>query len=386
MTEKLLSVIIPAYNLEDYIEECMISICNQTYKNLEIIIVDDGSTDETLDICYKIAARDKRIVVLTQANVGVTTARKNGLSIAKGEYVAFVDGDDWIEPEMYRQLMKFAPSYDLVSSGFVGEDGKCIVDNFTGAYIGHNEMEYIWRTMLYDFEQKKRKNVKGFLWNKVFRTDLIKQVFEDIDNRIFMGEDGNIVWKYLLECKSAYFLDEAYYHHLYREGAASQSKHQNILENVSYKYCDLKKTFDEHCLKEELNAQLQKEIVISTIMAINKFMGFSDEYHIPQFVVDVDDFSAKRLVVYGAGVVGRDVMCRLKNEKTVPIAWMDKNFESLKKRGLDVCSPERIGELEFDVVLIAASTVELAESITADLTKHGIEEEKIVWRKPLRVY
>ena len=101
MDEKLVSVIIPAYNIEDYIGRCLDSIISQTYKNLEIIVVDDGSRDRTGEILDNYAKKDRRIKVIHKENGGVSSARNKGIEVAEGDYIGFIDGDDLIEPEMY---------------------------------------------------------------------------------------------------------------------------------------------------------------------------------------------------------------------------------------------------------------------------------------------
>lgn len=93
----IVTVIVPIYNVEEYLEDCIKSIINQTYKNIEIILIDDGSTDESLDICKRYANNDKRIIIIEQENFGVSCARNKGIEIAKGDYITFVDSDDWIE-------------------------------------------------------------------------------------------------------------------------------------------------------------------------------------------------------------------------------------------------------------------------------------------------
>ena len=96
---KIISVIIPVYNVENYIEKCLNSIVNQTYNNLEIIIIDDGSTDNSIAIAEKIAENDKRIRIISQVNQGVSSARNLGLDNASGEYILFIDSDDWLDLE-----------------------------------------------------------------------------------------------------------------------------------------------------------------------------------------------------------------------------------------------------------------------------------------------
>ena len=98
--QALISVIIPIYNCQEYLEQCLNSVTNQTYTNLEIILIDDGSTDGSNAICRKFALQDERIFLKECSNGGVSAARNQGLKIAKGEYIGFIDGDDYIHPEM----------------------------------------------------------------------------------------------------------------------------------------------------------------------------------------------------------------------------------------------------------------------------------------------
>ena len=100
----MLSVIVPIYNVRPYLRQCIESICDQSYRDLEIILVDDGSCDGSSEICDQYKTMDDRIVVLHKENEGLVKARKSGLQISRGEYIAYVDGDDWIEPEMFERL------------------------------------------------------------------------------------------------------------------------------------------------------------------------------------------------------------------------------------------------------------------------------------------
>ena len=101
----MISVIVPAYNIAPYLEKSIASICAQSYKNLEIVIVDDGSSDDTLSVVQKLEKQDQRILVISKENGGVTSARLRGVSEASGEWIGFVDGDDFIEPQMYERLL-----------------------------------------------------------------------------------------------------------------------------------------------------------------------------------------------------------------------------------------------------------------------------------------
>ncbi|HEY8803664.1 MAG TPA: glycosyltransferase, partial [Clostridium sp.] len=104
MQNPLISIIVPIYKVEVYIRNCVDSILNQTYKNLEIILVDDGSPDNCGNICEEYSSKDKRIKVIHKKNGGLSSARNAGLDIASGEYIGFIDSDDWIEGDMYESL------------------------------------------------------------------------------------------------------------------------------------------------------------------------------------------------------------------------------------------------------------------------------------------
>lgn len=119
----LISVIVPVYNVEEYLTKCIDSIINQTYTNLEIILVDDGSTDRSLKICNEYLQKDARVKVIHKENGGVTSARKAGLLQAAGEYVTYVDGDDWLERDAYSVIYERGIKFgvDMVQTGVIAE-------------------------------------------------------------------------------------------------------------------------------------------------------------------------------------------------------------------------------------------------------------------------
>ena len=106
MTEKKVSVIIPIYNAAQYLHKCLKSVISQTYKNLDIIMIDDGSSDDSYSIAKEYQEKDSRIRLFTQTNIGLISTRKRGIELAEGEIVGFVDSDDWIEPIMYERLVQ----------------------------------------------------------------------------------------------------------------------------------------------------------------------------------------------------------------------------------------------------------------------------------------
>ncbi len=390
MQEKLLSVIIPAYNLEKYIEECVNSVRNQTYENLQIIIVDDGSVDGTFDICNRIAEEDERVIVVSQENAGVTMARRKGLSLAQGEHVTFVDGDDYIEPEMYSCMMRNIEDYDLVVCGYFHHlsDGRVEIrhDDFEGEYRTKEAMECVWKKMVYNIDKRKINSIRPALWNKIYRKDMAQKIMALLDAELFYAEDAVFLYQYILQCKSIIFLKKAFYHYRFREESVCHSKNEKMLENTNRKYLSLKKAFSGHYMERELISQLQKRTVDTAMNILNNYMGFSINYRVPRFVVDVSDLKDCRIVLYGAGQMGQDVMVMLINNHVTTIAWVDKNYQYLRRTGLDVDDVDVLDGLEFDVLLIAVSDEMLMEEIKREIIQKGISEDKIVWKKPIVTY
>ena len=148
MKDKILSIIVPVYKAEKFLIRCTDSILKQTFSNIELILVDDGSPDHCPELCEKIAHKDHRVKVVHQKNSGVSVARNTGLKIATGDYITFVDSDDFIEPDMYEKMLKKAEEYqcDIVMCD-------CVKDNGTTAVPYTHEI----RPGFYDYEQLKEE-------------------------------------------------------------------------------------------------------------------------------------------------------------------------------------------------------------------------------------
>lgn len=168
--EPLLSVIIPVYNVEPYLHRCVDSVLNQTYRNLEVILVDDGSTDGCGAICDEYAAKDSRVRVIHKDNGGQASARNVGLEQMTGEYLTFVDSDDWLRPELYQNAMGMRPfSISVFGCTFVNEDGEelavrkpCTQPKTIGSKHDYSEIEHLVHTSLL-----------GYACNKIYCTSLI---------------------------------------------------------------------------------------------------------------------------------------------------------------------------------------------------------------------
>lgn len=216
MKDKVLSIIVPVYKAEKFLIRCTDSILNQTFSNIELILVDDGSPDHCPELCEKITHKDHRVKVVHQKNSGVSVARNTGLNIATGDYITFVDSDDFIEPDMYEKMLKKAEEYqcDIVMCD-------CVKDNGTTAVPYTHEI----RPGFYDYEQLKEEYYPHLLmmenveypatisnWLLVFKREL------SINIRYLEGvrfsEDLLFGAQLMYQARSFYYMKgESYYHY-----------------------------------------------------------------------------------------------------------------------------------------------------------------------------
>lgn len=212
------SIIIPAYNIAPYLARCLDSVKCQTYKELQIIIIDDGSTDQTGLIADSFAEKDKRFHVIHKENRGVSAARKTGLDQASGKYIGFVDGDDYIEPEMYEKLVGLAVKYDadIAHCGY-----QMVFPDRVGLYHGTGELR-IQDSYTAVKDLLEGTMVEPGLVNKLYRHDLFKGI--EYDPEIVINEDLLLNFLLFHRVYRSVFLDEPLYHYMVRKNSASTSK------------------------------------------------------------------------------------------------------------------------------------------------------------------
>lgn len=212
MIKNRISVIIPVYNAEKTIVKCIESIVNQTYKNIDIIIIDDGSKDNSYVICNKIAENYNNIKVYTQENSGVSKARNEGLKLADGEYVTFVDADDYLEQDdAYEKMMAFyKENFDLVMCGTT-QSKKIEKDMF---FIKNDNLNYLFDKNYY----------RGFVANKIYKSIIIQKNNILFDEEIAILEDLLFNYQYMLNCNKTVYLKEKLYHYSINVDSALHKK------------------------------------------------------------------------------------------------------------------------------------------------------------------
>lgn len=214
---KKISVIVPIYNVEKYLERCVNSIINQTYQNLEIILVNDGSPDNCGTLCDKIAESDNRIKVIHKENGGLSSARNAGLDIATGEYVAFIDSDDWIEPDFVEVFEKLLTenNADFSACGMITDYGNAIVENNKNDFKAFKaDKKEIFNQIIIN------PDFYGYACNKLFKKDIICNL--RFDETLMSCEDLDFCVRLAAKCNSAVYTKEKFYH--YMQHSASMTR------------------------------------------------------------------------------------------------------------------------------------------------------------------
>lgn len=223
----MISVIVPVYNTGIFLSKCIQSILDQTYSNIEIICINDGSTDNSLEILNEFASKDKRIIVISQENSGVSSARNRGLEIATGDYVTFVDSDDSLAPNMYSVLTELIQKYDadIAHCGYkrVREDGTSFDVKGTKTLIVQNSIDAATYLL-------SGKAFTGSLCNKLIKRELFESI--NFDSNIRFNEDILVCYNLFLKSKRNVFFDDSLYYY-YEHKNSSCSRANGLIKAIN---------------------------------------------------------------------------------------------------------------------------------------------------------
>lgn len=247
----LISIIVPIYNVEKYLNKCIESIVNQTYENIEIILIDDGSNDNSGIICDEYAKKDNRIIVVHKENGGVSSARNKGLKIAKGEWISFVDADDWIEQTFCQTLLNKVTQEqaDIALCGY-----NRITDNRIEK-INANNQEVFLNSNEYLVKSLNPQTGFGFCHMKLIKKEVLKSI--SFNERIEVGEDALFNIQLSTYIKKAVFLKQP----LYNYRINNQSVVKRYDENYANKYLKSMKIIEEY-IWQEYNEENEENIEI----------------------------------------------------------------------------------------------------------------------------
>ena len=394
-----ISIIVPVYNAESYLPQCIDSICNQTYRELEIILVDDGSTDTSPRICDYFAAKDERICVIHKKNEGLVKARKTGLEASKGNYIGYIDSDDWIEPNMYERLFTILinEEVDIAMCGRYedsDESRKAVYHGFEeGRYNKTELIKKIYPNMIVNKDFFEWGVFPG-VWDKLFRRESLEQFQLAVDDRLTMGEDAACVYPCLLQADSIYILHECLYH--YRQTNSSMVKKISDASLERQRFEILYRTVLNHLYQYknvyDVSEQWRDYLLFLMIPRAGSLYSKMEEldYLFPFPGVE----KGSQIILYGMGTYGQFLYRYLEQThfcKVVAVA--DCNYDKLQGLGITIISPKSIDKYEYDSIVVAASFYKVRMSIYRELSTqypkekiHIMDEEIIRKEETMRAF
>lgn len=376
----MISVIVPIYNIKPYLPQCIESLLGQTFTDLEVLLVDDGSTDGCAAICEEYRQKDSRIVVLHKENGGLVSARKAGLRAARGKYIAYVDGDDWVEVDMYERMYQIMTEQkvDVVMCGRYEDTGDARREVFHGIPEGRYGKQELFKEVYPRMIVKDAFFEWGLfpgVWDKLFRRERLEAFQYEVDERIVMGEDAACTYPCLLNVESIYIMHECLYH--YRQTTSSMVKkiQESAVEREQFHvlYQTVNKSFEKYADIFDLRQQWKTYVLfLMTARGDGLYEGYGELDYLFPFP-DVKRGSS--IILYGAGAYGQRLYHFLKKTGFCSVAaWVDRNYTQLRKMGLPVESPEIIQRVSYDAIVIANTYEKSRNNLRKELQKKYPEE------------
>ena len=384
--KKRLSIIIPVYNAENKIEKCINSILNQSYKNFELILVDDGSTDRSAAICGEYASKDNRITAIRMENSGTFQARKIGAQKAQGEILTFSDADDWLESNAFETAMHIFDENDP--------------DIFTYAYfVGDFIEKHLYEEKLYCQNEVRKLIAPGMMFDsaigrrrldpslccKYIKRELFLKVTESVMDRITLGEDALVTYPAFCMAQSVFISNKAFYHYEVNSSSCTRTFPLERMIEIRAFQTNITRLFDEMNMCTEMQEQIGHYVRTFLDMFVRNWFGIGisapARYGFPYESIP----QGANIIIYGAGKVGKSYVSELTRSKYATIVgWADKKSKEINAyNNVKVIEPQAIKEKEFDIILIAVLNEEAVSDIKTYLVELGVPEKKIVWIKPI---
>lgn len=374
------TVCVPAYNVEDYIEECINSILHQTFTDIEVIAVDDGSTDNTGRILDQI--HDSRLRVFHKDNGGLVSARKFGISKATGDYIAFVDSDDYVSEHTFETLYQ-----GVLDSGAEVIYNQAYFSDYNsnitvvskhlenGLYsIEKGNMDYIWRHIWGDYQSRIAQSACLSLYKR----EAAEAAYMPLPDELVLTEDQVFIAVLAVSISSIYIIREPLYYYRYRNNSISHAAQPNVLSMIQQKYEFVSSYFEKHAYSKILMKQL-KYHVIQALMELK----FLSDTPITFYLFPYEKVPANsRIILYGAAEVGESYHNQLQeNHYCEMVSWADIRFAELESK--NVVSPDTIPDTQYDYIVIAVLSMNQASSIADDLMKkYSVKKEQIILHEP----
>jgi len=386
MDNELISIIVPVYQAEKSIVRCLESIKCQTYTNIQVIVVDDGSTDNSGKICDLFCENDSRFEVIHTVNQGSVVARKVGIEKAKGQYIGFIDADDYIKSEFFGNLYYalIENNADFVHSWFLSEHNGnlvCEVEPYNDFFSVQNETD---RTkLIIKYFVNEATKLTSSMWSKLYKRDFIKNNFKLLPEKQCFGEDYLLLLACLSNCNRVKVIDRCDYVYEVNDISLSHGRDNIILQkkvNLLSSLLNFNSELNFPLKSELLDFWLRREIrnaLKFTDKSLEKMAATSYS------ISNIKRFKDKKVVIYGMGSVGIDYLFQFFiNDIDKPIALVDKSRRKIFFEEIDVLYPRDLVNLNFDVIIIAVLRESVAKMIRQELNTFGIPDKKIIWELP----
>lgn len=317
MDKDKVSIVVPVYNIEKYITRCVDSLLNQTYKNIEVICVDDGSKDKSLSILNEYAKKDSRLVIISKENGGVSSARNLGIKKARGEYITFVDGDDFIDINMIEEMINIQKetNADIVKCSYVKDyiykqiPYNMNLENEINVYDSSNIEE------LYNHFMKKY--ILNSMCCQIIKTEIIKDNNLCVDTNYVYGEDARFNYELYTNIKKAILIDRPYYHYFYNDNSATTIKSEEKITRRIKEALSLYDSLYEYIKKWNMDTEENRQTIAGRV--IKEFIYRSREL----FTLSSQGYSKKQITELVTKLYSDDKLqksLKLNNNRTIDFA------------------------------------------------------------------
>lgn len=299
--DSMISIIVPVYNVERYLERCVNSLVNQTYKNIEIVLVDDGATDKSGSICDELSKQDVRIRIIHKENGGLSDARNVGIGVSKGEYILFVDSDDFVAKTTCEELIKVAKDTDADMVSF----RELKVDEESGKLLDDDDIESKSVVVLTGHEAGKNylygRYIQHSAWSKLYKRELFERLLFPVG---MLAEDYATTYQYVSFCKKVAWYDRKLYYYSIRRNSIMTQRSMKLTLDVYKIACKVHEFELEHFPEEiRIIETSYVNCLLKTIARIyNEQNEEGDSYKIEieelLYNCDLTNLSLKTKIVY----------------------------------------------------------------------------------------
>lgn len=377
-SEPKVSVIVPIYNVAEFLPKCIESILNQSFPDFELILVIDGSPDNSHDICLHYQQKDSRVFIVHKPNGGLLSARKAGLEASRADFISFVDGDDWVDIDFLASMYRIAELHpvDLVISGFIrafeGRNEKMTPLYKQGVYLDSNLNELLNNMM--NTSTFFQHGVSTYVWNKLFRRSILNEVLFLVPNEITMGEDAAITYSYMPLCSGIAITNSCNYFYRQRVNSMVKAIQSNELERnhltnlIHYLNISLIQKLDKTKLRRDLLYYLYSQALV-------RFGGLisDSDIHIPFQGLKKND----RVLLYSSGTFGQRLVAFNNIYNVFQLtSWIDLDHVESNDLGLKVDSPFFNIRKAYDSIIIASIDGSQIEKILDVLSFYGFDRSR----------